>query len=86
MSLIYTTSDDNAATDGIAFNLHYNASAVSASLVENFVYFEFGADSLGAEEFADTSDIDGNSLTDVYPHLLLERFLRAAGQGRANCR
>ena len=66
VSLIYTTSDDNAATDGIAFNLHYNASAVSTSLVENFVYFEFGAESLGAEEFADTSDFDGNSLTDVY--------------------
>ena len=66
VSLIYTTSDDNAATDGIAFNLHYNASAVSASLVENLVYFEFGAESLGAEEFADTSDFDGNSLTDVY--------------------
>ena len=66
VSLIYTTSDDNAATDGIAFNLHYNASAVSTSLVENFVYFEFGAESLGAEEFADTGDLDGNSLTDVY--------------------
>ena len=50
----------------LAFNLHYNASAVSTSLVENFVYFEFGAEGLGAEEFADTGDLDGNSLTDVY--------------------
>ena len=66
VSLIYTTSDDNAATDGIAFNLHYNASAVSTSLVENFIYFEFGSEGRGAEEFADTDDLDGNSLTDVY--------------------
>lgn len=66
VSIIYSTSNDNPATDGIAFNLHYNAAAVSTSLVENLVYFEFGAESLGAEEFSDTSDLDNNSLTDLY--------------------
>ena len=39
---------------------------MSTSLVENLVYFEFGAESLGAEEFSDTSDLDNNSLTDLY--------------------
>ena len=66
ISVVYSTSDNNAASEGIGFNLHYNSEAIEGSIIEGLTYFATGAESTGDAEIADSDDLDGNEKTDVY--------------------
>ena len=40
IELVYDTSDNNAETDGLAFKLFYNSTAVGQAIDEGFIFGE----------------------------------------------